>query len=137
MCAYGGIRMLDGASGETRWDRPLYPGMKSGSDSLVHLLAAPDLDADGTGDVVVVSRFDGQHPGEAFAGQLPEPRRVYVDAISGKNGHHLWHSAHRARERGDDTHLAGVLVGKGSDGWPLLAVPVGRPRARDCPDESV
>ncbi len=54
-----GVRMLDGATGETRWDCPLWPGMKFAYDSLVHLLAGPDLDADGTSDLVVVSRFDG------------------------------------------------------------------------------
>ena len=35
---YGGIRMLDGATGEPRWDCPLYPGMQYAYDSLIHLL---------------------------------------------------------------------------------------------------
>ena len=45
---YGGVRVLDGRTGQTRWAKPLWPGMKNGSDSLANLLAVPDLDADGT-----------------------------------------------------------------------------------------
>jgi len=122
---YGGVRMLDGVTGATRWDCPLWPGMKSGSDGLVHLLAGPDLDADGTSDLAVVSRFDGQHPNEAFVGQLPEPSRVYVDAVSGKDGHHLWHWRTEL-ENADTTPIRPVFWwGRGSDGWPMLAVPIG------------
>ena len=57
---YGGIRMLDGATGEPRWDCPLWPVMSGPWSGLIHLLAAPDLDADGTRDLVVVSRYSGR-----------------------------------------------------------------------------
>ena len=89
--SYGGIRMLDGVTGEPRWDCPLYPGMHYAYDSLIHLLAAPDLDADGTRDLIVVSRYSGRRFNEAFVGQPREPSRIYVDAVSGKNGQKLWH----------------------------------------------
>lgn len=55
--SYGGIRMLDGVTGAPQWDCPLYLGTNYAYDSLIHLLGAPDLDADGTRnlfDVVVV-----------------------------------------------------------------------------------
>ena len=40
--SYGGIRMLDGATGEPQWDCPLWPGVQLGAwDGLMHLLAAP------------------------------------------------------------------------------------------------
>jgi hypothetical protein len=122
---YGGIRMLDGATGETRWDCPLWPGMISGSDSLVHMLAGPDLDADGSSDLVVVSRFDGRHPNEAFVGQRPELSRVYVDAISGALGRHLWHW-HTELTNAHATPIGPAFWwGMGSDGWQMLALAVG------------
>ena len=65
---------------------------------------------------------------EAFAGQWPEPSRVYVDAISGKEGHHLWHWRTEL-DNADTTPIWPVFWwGRGSDGWPMLAVPIGGDR---------
>ena len=75
---YGGIRMLDGATGEPRWDCPLWPVMSGPWDGLIHLLAAPDLDADGIRDLVVVSRYSGQRPYEA----TPVSCRSRVESMS-------------------------------------------------------
>ncbi len=33
---YGGVHLLDGRTGKTRWVGQLWPGMKSGSDTLAH-----------------------------------------------------------------------------------------------------
>jgi tRNA A-37 threonylcarbamoyl transferase component Bud32 len=122
---YGGIRMLDGATGEPRWDCPLYPGNQYAYDSLIHLLGAPDLDADGTRDLIVVSRYSGRHVGEAIAGQAPEPSRIYVDAVSGKNGQKLWHWR-TDLNHGDTTPVASPFWwGRGPEGWPMLALPIG------------
>ncbi len=54
------------------------------------------------------------------------PERIYVDALSGKDGHPLWWW-HR-----DNATDRSVQVGRprwwgrGPDGWPLLAVPIGQ-----------
>jgi outer membrane protein assembly factor BamB len=122
---FRGIRMLDGATGEPRWDCPLWPDTSGFSDGLIHMLTAPDLDADGVLDVVVVSRYSGRRPYDAGVGQLPEPSRIYVDAVSGKGGYRLWHW--RTELTNADTTPVGSAFwwGLGSDGWPMLALPIG------------
>ena len=120
-----GVLMLDGATGETRWDCPLWPGMEFAYDSLVHLRAGPDLDADGTSDLVVVSRLVDRHPSSALGRERAAQTQVYVDAVSGKDGRRLWHW--RTEINYWDTTPSGPVFwwGRGSDGWPMLAVPVG------------
>ena len=130
--------------------------MKNGSDSLAHLLAAPDLDADGTRDLIVVSRFSGREPNNQIFRE-PEPARVYVDALSGKDGRELWSWRGEALNGGDHAHLVPLLVGPrfgrladaGTPGrrppgpWPRPGGSVspprsaGRPspRSRDRPNE--
>jgi serine/threonine protein kinase len=119
-----GVQMLDGATGETRWDCPLWPSMKFAYDSLVHLLAGPDIDADGTSDLVVVSQFRDPDK-KAIAGQTPEQTWAYVDAVSGKDGRRIWHW--RTEINFWDTTPNGPAFwwGRGSDSWPMLVVPVG------------
>ena len=61
---YRGVRLLDGASGIDRWIRPLHPkgpALAKEEDGLARVIATPDLDGDGTRDLVAVSRFDGRH----------------------------------------------------------------------------
>jgi outer membrane protein assembly factor BamB len=121
---YGGIRVLGGRTGQTRWAKPLWPGMKNGSDSLAHLLAAPDLDADGTRDLIVVSRFSGREPNNQIFRE-PEPARVYVDALSGKDGRRLWSWRSEALNEETTPIWSPFWWGRGLDGWPMLALPVG------------
>ena len=99
--------------------------MKFGYDSLVHLLAGPDLDADGTSDLVVVSRLMNRHSSSTPGGQAARQTLAYVDAVSGKNGRRLWHW--RTEINSWDTTPSGPVFwwGRGSDGWPMLAVPIG------------
>jgi hypothetical protein len=75
---------------------------------------------------VVVSRFgSGRNRNDAIPGRAPEPSRVYVDAISGKAGRRLWHWRTEL-ENGDATPIQPLFWwGRGPDGWPLLAVPIG------------
>ena len=132
---YSGIRMLDGATGEPRWDCPLWSNMSGFWSSLIHLLSAPDLDADGVRDVVVVSRVSGERPYAVGVGQLPEPSRIYVDLVSGKSGRRLWHW--RTELTNADTTPIGSPFwwGLGSDGWPMLALPMGgEPEGGGDPD---
>jgi hypothetical protein len=122
---FGGVRLLDGRTGQTRWAAPLWPGMISGSDSVAHLLIAPDLDADGTRDLIALSRFSGREPYTRFTGKPPEPKRVFVDALSGKDGRHIW-QWHSEILNAENTPIwPAFWWGNGPDGWPLLAVPIG------------
>ncbi len=56
---------------------------------------------------------------------MPEPSRIYVDAVSGKGGQRLWHW--RTELTNADTTPIGSAFwwGLGSDGWPMLALPIG------------
>ncbi len=134
---YSGVRALDAVTGETRWVRPMtpYPGS---FDGLVHLLEGPDLDRDGTKDLVAVWRMDS--PLRGFSpGQPAEKNWLYVDALSGKDGHGLWWwrgeiggrpLAFQAPVR------APFWCGRGPDGWPLLAVALGGDPAPGVPPEN-
>ena len=52
-----------------------------------------------------------------------EPARVYVDALSGKDGRPLW--CWRVDRPSDgSTYVLPPRWWRGPDGWPLLAVPI-------------
>ena len=109
---YRGVRMLDGATGQTRWVREV-SRMRRGDD-LYHLIQSPDMDGDGMSDIVAVS---------LFTGTLPYPydeNSIYVDALSARDGRSFW------SWRAEMTVISGVpdprWWGRGRDGWPLLAV---------------
>ena len=61
-----------------------YPGY---FDGLIHLLEGPDLDGDGTKDVVVVWRVDSRawesSGSDTSPGRPAEKSWLYVDALSG------------------------------------------------------
>ena len=82
---YSGMR-LDAVTGKTRWKRPMtpYPGY---FDGLIHLLEGPDLDGDGTKDVVVVWRVDSRawesSGSDTSPGRPAEKSWLYVNALSG------------------------------------------------------
>ncbi len=122
--AYRGIRLLDGASGRARWTHPLQP-QKKASDAMEKLIAAPDLDADGARDLIVVSQFDGRNaPGAAPAPPIAMDQ-IYVDAISGKDGHALWSWHVNVPKELFIQFKAPQWWGMGPDQRPLLAVPLG------------
>ena len=85
-------------------------------------MAAPDLDGDGTRQLIAVSLFDGRNPPPSPSD--PDERRVYADALSGKDGRSLW-------VWNDSLPVATFAIwapkwwGHGPDGWPMLAVAVG------------
>ena len=121
---YRGVRMLDGASGRSRWVRPLQPGTLP-SDGLTNLIEAPDLDGDGTRDLITVSRLHGREPPVRSAPKPAESKRIYVDALSGKDGHPLWWWHVDIADERLTRISAPRWWGRGPDGWPLLAVAVG------------
>ena len=80
---------------------------------LAEAIVAPDLDGDNVREVITVSVFEAGNP-----------PAIYVDALSGKDGGRLWWwkldlpTAY--------THIRPpVWWGRGPDGWPLLALPLG------------
>ncbi len=93
-----------------------------GADGLLQVLDAPDLDHDGIRDLVTTSFFLGRYPTSDHEGMPPVPERVYVDALSGKDGHPLWWW--HGETPTDGSLIVGPLRwwGRGPDGWPLLAV---------------
>jgi hypothetical protein len=121
---FRGIRVLDGTSGQTRWVRPMRPETKA-EDGLDGILEAPDLDGDGVGELVTVSRFDGRNPPAIRTERRSEPERVYVDALSGRDGRALWSWYVDLPENKFTVIGAPHWWGRGPDGWPLLAVPLG------------
>jgi tRNA A-37 threonylcarbamoyl transferase component Bud32 len=122
---YQGFRMLDGRTGKTRWFRPFWERLRMGADTLPGLLAGPDLDGDGTRDLVTVTRDTGPRPKTYSLGHPLDREWVYVDAVSGRDGHLIWwwHE--------DVTNYATPQIGRalwwglGPDGWPMLVVPLG------------
>ncbi len=114
---YRGVRRLDGRTGRTLWTRPMRPnpGMPDGP---TYCVEAPDLDGDGLRDLVVAWCGAGR--------TLPVSsplRRLYIDALSGKDGHPLW-SWNRTAPQGSYNGVeAPVWWGSSPDGRPLLAVP--------------
>jgi PQQ-like domain len=130
---YRGVRLLAGANGSIRWHRPLHRKTTSktrAEDGLVHVAVAPDIDGDGTRDLIVVSRYDGRNPSATASVQPSEPERVFVDALSGKDGRRLWFW-HNDLEPDRTTRIgAPKWWGRGPDGWPLLVVPLGEDHQR-------
>ena len=53
--AYRGVRLLDGRTGETRWRRAMRREI-SAESGLAEAVVAPDLDGDGTRELITVSR---------------------------------------------------------------------------------
>jgi hypothetical protein len=119
-----GLRVLDGATGQTRWARPMGPET-SEDDGVAHLAEAPDLDGDGIRDIVVVSLFKGRQPSSPNWRHVVGPGSVYVDALSGRDGRLLWFWTRDLPSSHFALTWAPRWWGRGPDGWPLLAVPIG------------
>jgi hypothetical protein len=124
LSGYWGIRLLDGRTGATRWRRAMRPESKE-DDGVAEIIAAPDLDGDGTRDLAAVSFVEAADPPAGIRAERSEPARIYVDALSGKDGHPLWWW--RVDIPLDSTLRIWTPFwwGLGPDGWPLLAVPLG------------
>ncbi len=126
---YRGVKALDGPTGRARWVRPMRPQTKA-EDGLEQLVEAPDLDSDGTLDLVAISRFYGRQPRRLDREEPEESRRIYVDAISGRDGRPLWLWHTDVPEFPFAEVGTPRWWGRGPDGWPLLAVAIGgRPDA--------
>ena len=123
---YRGVRLIDDRTGGTRWRRPMRLETAI-SDGVVDAVVAPDLDGDGTRDMIIVSRYRGR--GDiaplrmAFVPAAPE--WVFVDALSGKDGRAFWcWHAELPTSKISQIHTP-LWWGRGPDGWPMLALPLG------------
>ncbi len=110
---YRGVRLIEGATGATRWRVAMSPAKADVNERIAEVIAAPDLDQDGVAEIVTVSAVEA---GKRAA--------IYVDAISGKDGRRLW--SWNVLTQDESTGIARpVWWGHGPDGWPLLALPLG------------
>jgi FG-GAP-like repeat len=118
---FRGVRMIDGPTGATRWRLPMRPAAGKPKGGVVEIVLAPDLDGDGTRDVITVSVI-AEGPA----------RGIYVDGISGKGGHRLWWNKLDV-PAGFTRIRTPQWWGRGPDGWPLLALPTGG----EVPEETI
>ena len=125
-----GVRVLDGATGAMRWSSILYVQRESTPHgSLDRFAAVDDLDGDGVRDLLVVgtdSRIERRDIPSGYQ-ETQTDCRVYVDALSGKDGRKLWWSSHPIDDpRG---YIAQPLFwNHGATGRPLAAISFGGPR---------
>ncbi|MHB1557755.1 MAG: hypothetical protein ACYC61_09765, partial [Isosphaeraceae bacterium] len=119
---YRGVRRIDGRTGRTLWTCPMRPN-PGPYDGQTHCLEAPDLDGDGIREVILAWCMPQQINFFHYRDPLAW---LYVDALSGKDGHPVW-SWHRSASPGGYVGVyAPVWWGRGPDGLPLLAVPADR-----------
>ena len=123
--AYRGVRLLEGRTGETRWRRAMRREIAPVGAGRGQL--SPDLDGDGTRELITVSRVYPYLVPRRLQSGATEDASVYVDAFSGKDGRPFWWwKVSVTSEPGEEPLLWMPLWwGRGPDGWPLLAVPLG------------
>lgn len=125
-----GIEVLNGATGQVRWSRRLFDrapwwNWAGREDMRVKgLLAGPDLDGDGHKELVVasVTQLQGEWVPVAVGDTAGTSRFLFVDVLSGKDGHSVsrWRKPVRADGGLDLRRLA--LWQPGADGQPELLV---------------
>jgi outer membrane protein assembly factor BamB len=123
LSGYRGVKLLDGLTGNTRWYRPMRRDTKDGG--LAAIAVAPDLDGDGTRDLIAASLVEVNNPPATSRRPPTEPDRVYVDALSGKDGRRLWWWSVDLPVQRLSRIWKPMWWGRGPDGWPLLAFPIG------------
>jgi serine/threonine protein kinase len=105
-----GIELLDGSTGVTRWRQLLWmPRRFPTSDSQARVLIGPDLDGDGSREIIAA--WPGYDEGLG-------KHVLTVAALSGADGTILW----RVTEPGLGGAGSLLFWQPGSDGWPLLVV---------------
>jgi predicted Ser/Thr protein kinase len=113
---WGGLQVLDGATGSLRWRRRL----RAKHQQADRITVGPDLDGDGRREVFAATLVSQTGDGVADFS-------LFVDALSGRDGHALWW---RELPLGDASGVCeGIGLGAlswwnaGPDGWPQLVVP--------------
>ncbi len=108
---WGKLVLLNGRNGEPRWHRQIF----NMDRELRQFVAGPDINDDGVAEVYVASLW-----GNDF--------RLFVDCLSGNDGHTLWRMEHPllSADKGSGQFIVANLSwyrGAG-DGWPQLVVPI-------------
>ena len=115
------LTMLDGTTGEVRWQKR----WKSNSTSLEQpdqFVLGPDLDGDGQREVFVAS-FARKHSRTGPDQRSVSWHHLFIHALSGKDGRILW-AWDRAVPYATHARLGSLVWWQtGSDGWPQLVVP--------------
>jgi tRNA A-37 threonylcarbamoyl transferase component Bud32/outer membrane protein assembly factor BamB len=108
-----GVEVLDGATGETDWKRPVSRIPQNWRPPQPErIVLGPDLDDDGYREIFAASYDE-------------ETEHVYVDALSGRDGRILWSNQEIVLHRGQPNILPLRWWQPGADGWPMLVVPYG------------
>ena len=108
-----GVELLDGATGETKWRTRLSTAVYNWRPPQPErMVLGPDLDGDGCREIFVASYDE-------------ENERMYVDALSGRDGRLLWSNQEFVLNRGQPGILPLRWWQPGADGWPLLVVSFG------------
>lgn len=79
---WGRIAVLEGRTGQTRWQRQIM----NVDQQLNHFTVGPDIDGDGQREVYVASQWN-------------EDLDLYVDCLSGKDGQSLWRQIEPTQEQ--------------------------------------
>jgi tRNA A-37 threonylcarbamoyl transferase component Bud32 len=119
-----GVRMLDGATGKQRWIHDTNVAI----DALTadRTLDAPDLDGDGVREVFLASIALGDSRLDTYLGTVVSEFRIYVDALSGRDGHALWWWKDDFRCHANNSSLDPLATwAAGPDGWPQFLVSYG------------
>jgi tRNA A-37 threonylcarbamoyl transferase component Bud32 len=95
----GGVAVLNGTDGRLRWQTT----WKTLHDQVARLVVGPDIDSDGHRDVLVASMA---------VPRAGERQRLFVDALSGKDGHTLWWSGQPLPKDSDSSSGLGSLTPK-------------------------
>ncbi len=90
LSGYRGVQLLDGLTGKVRWHRPMRPNTRA-ADGLAGVIVAPDLDGDGTRDLVTVSLFEGKNSVDGPPDAAGGTRSVSMSTPSReKDGRPFW-----------------------------------------------
>ncbi len=108
-----GVELLDGATGESLWRTRLSTAVYNWRPPQPErMVLGPDLDGDGCREIVAASYDE-------------EKERMYVNALSGRDGRLLWSNQQFVLNRGQPGILPLRWWQPGADGWPLLVVSYG------------
>ncbi len=107
----GGMEVLEGATGKSRWQREMPGAARGWTTQPDRIVAGPAIDGDGYRELFAASLDDQAH-------------QIYVEARSGREGRSLWSYTRSAISTGPlGAHLPPLRWWQtGADGWPLLVV---------------
>jgi tRNA A-37 threonylcarbamoyl transferase component Bud32 len=116
-----GIEVLDGATGQSRWRRPLCRAWGGSGEPgcMAHFLPGPDLDGDGYRELFTAALIDGR----TFDEQARDKKWLFAAACSGRDGRVLWQTLQPVERTNSAPRLEPLRWGpQGSDGRACLMI---------------